>query len=125
MVREPDGFSVTVIEYVGGFRVDFMKDSLGLPQAAVAWPGEIWSWGPLEYGSKLYRHERAHVEQMREMGLWNYKQKYEALWEWAMKKTRGNELEAWKIHPMEIDANRRAGLPDDWIQSGPADWRAP
>ena len=35
----------------------------------------------------------------------------------ALRITRGNDLEAQKIHPMEVDANRKAGLPDDWIQS--------
>lgn len=124
-VTEPDGYWITVTEYIDDWRISFMDDYLNSPQAAVVVPGEIWSRGPLEYGSKLYRHERAHIDQLNELGWPEYVRRYRQQWIEALEKTEGDPIEAHKIHPMEVDANRRAGLPDDWIQSGPADWYAP
>ncbi len=122
-VRWPDGTTITVRENVGGWRLYDLKD-LGA-QAAVVTPREIWSQGPLEYGSNLYLHEEQHAKQMEEMGEALYKVRYvgEFVFNWG--RTWFNPSEAHRIHSMEVDANRRAGFPDYWRQSGEEDWRAP
>ena len=112
-VRDPSGRRFTVRQNVGEgklLRLVFLNAT-----AAVTDPDVIWSRVTLEYGSKLFRHERGHVEQMRSMGRDLYRKSCRYFRERALEETGGDELEAWKIHPMEVNANQRAGLPDDWL----------
>ena len=121
IVQDPDGYEFIVRENVASLK---LAAPFGGPRAVVFSPDEIWSSGPIEYGSKGFWHERGHVEQMSDMGQVEYLATFWHQKNEALRITRGNDLEAQKIHPMEVDANRKAGLPDDWIQSREIDWRA-
>lgn len=70
----------------------------------------ILSHGTVTEGDELYRHEMGHVAQARELGL-NYIATYAIEFAAVWADHRG---EAYKYHPMEIDANLRAGLPRYW-----------
>ena len=121
-VERPDGPRITVRENVGGWRLDDLKDLNA--QAAVLTPREIWSQRYLDYGSNLYLHEIEHVNQMEEMGEVLYKLRYSGEFVGGLFATGFNGSEAHRMHSMEVDANRRAGFPDYWRQSGEEDWRA-
>ena len=122
-VRRLDGTTITVREYVRGWRFDHLK-RLGA-QAAVLTPLEIWSQGELDYASKLYLHEEQHVNQMQEKGEVWFKASYFGEFAFNYVTTGFDRSEAHRIHSMEVDANRRAGLPDYWRQSKYKDRLAP
>ncbi len=112
-VRDPRGRRFIVRQNVGGMAR--LKLTLLNATAAVTNANEILSRITLEYGSKLFLHEREHVEQMRDMGPLEYHNAYQRFRGRALAEAGGDKLEAWKIHPMEVNANQQAGLPDDWL----------
>lgn len=59
----------------------------------------------------LIRHELGHVEQAKEMGLL-YMPTYVV--QWLLACAHYGLDDAHKYHPMEVDANARAGLPLYW-----------
>nr|MDP9281444.1 hypothetical protein [Chloroflexota bacterium] len=70
----------------------------------------IISHGMVPEGEDLYRHEMGHVEQAKLLGI-HYIAAYAAEWVYEGLHHPG---ESYKYHVMEIDANRRAHLPDFW-----------
>ena len=129
IVQEPDGYEFAVRENMRTLKaVNVGVKAVGLGEgirAVVLVQNEVWSAGPAEYGSKGFLHEREHLMQIRELGRLEYWRLYEQRLRMALDKTGGSLLEAQKIHLFEVLANRLAGLPDDWIQSGLEDWLAP
>jgi hypothetical protein len=77
----------------------------------------ILSYGSVTEGGELYRHEMGHVAQARLLGLnyiATYAIEYAALWFDHRGTTTYGFADAYKYHPMEIDANVRAGLSPYW-----------
>ncbi len=75
---------------------------------------EIWSAKVVPNPSKLLSHELGHESQAGDWGL-GYLPGYlkEAIGVAIGRRTLDRE-EIYRYHPYEIDANRRAHLPDNW-----------
>lgn len=74
-------------------------------------PNLIISSTEVAPGSPLMRHEMGHTEQARELGIL-YLPTYVGLA--IATALQGGASAMHANHPMEIDANRRAGLPARW-----------
>jgi RHS repeat-associated protein len=105
------GEVVTIRENVGGERRALLE-KLDAP-AGVFVPNEIWGRGTIE--KDLLTHELGHVEQMTEMGWRSYISEYVSEWNHTLEAAGNDRRLAHDNHPMEIDANRRGGLPDGRI----------
>jgi hypothetical protein len=112
---------VIVRSEVQGLRrvfVDQLGNPLGLgnrnPNTLVYEKDEIWSATEIRMDSPLLAHELAHVAQQRSHGVEEYRKTY-------IKDALGSGFNH-DSNPMEVDANRRAHLPDNWNGQTPDGW---
>jgi hypothetical protein len=115
--------AVRVDEQLTGWRGWLVRLGGTLPQNTITLSARwIVSTTVVPAGSELERHEAGHLDQAAQYGRW-YLPRYLLLNLVALvrawrhwRRLRGGAIHRW--HPMEIDANRRAGLPDDWGHAG-------
>ena len=101
---------------------DFVVNTLGGgdPNNTVTFaPDEIWSGRKdVLMDSALLAHELGHIAQQHVLGWGAYIEAYGFAAAIGTARSPGNPHNAL---PLEVDANRRAGLPEDWSGQPPAD----
>ena len=109
IVQDETGYEFKVFENVSGFKLSVL-DFFGA-EAGVYWKGELWARGDLDYGtSYLYWHEVAHIYQLKVLEEPVYWAAYIYYWDDAMRVTGGDDSQAHKIHPFEVDAREYSAI---------------